>query len=66
MSIRSERIDAAVCAAGELISALEDHGPINSKQATVLVMAAVRAAVPNAEEWEARASASRVLAEAQK
>ena len=60
---RTEKIDDAVCAAGQLISALEKVGPINSEQARVLVLAAARAVVPNFEEWEARDSAIRIVAE---
>ena len=60
---RTEKIDDAVSAAGELISALQEKGPINSEQARVLVLAAARAAVPNFEEWEANDSAIRILAD---
>jgi hypothetical protein len=63
---RTERIDNAVCAAGQLISALQEKGPINPEQARVLVLAAARAAVPHFEEWEAHDSAIRVLADLEK
>jgi hypothetical protein len=63
---RTEKIDDAVSAAGELISALQEKGPINSEQARVLVLAAARAVVPNFEEWEAHDSAIRVLADLEK
>ena len=57
---RTERIDAAVGAGGELIAALMDEGPINPRQARLIVLAAVRAAVPNFQEWEVRKSAERI------
>jgi hypothetical protein len=60
---RSERIDAAVSAAGELIGALMDCGPINPPHARLIVEAVIRATVPNAEDWEVRDSASRIAAE---
>lgn len=62
-NIRTERIDAAVSAAGELISALSEKGPINSDQADLLVTASVRAIVPNAEDWEIHDGAVRILKE---
>jgi hypothetical protein len=57
---RTERIDNAVASAGELIAALQDEGPVTPRQARVIVFAAVRAAVPNFEEWEVRKSAERI------
>jgi hypothetical protein len=60
---RTEKIDDAVGAAGQLISALQEKGPINPEQARVLVLAVARAAVPNFEEWEAHDSAIRIVAE---
>ena len=57
---RTERIDAAVASAGELIAALQDWGPVVPNQAKVIVMAAVRAEVPNAQDWEIKQSAVRV------
>src|SRR5262249_1810692 len=57
---RTERIDNAVASAGELIAALMDEGPINPRQARVIVLATVRAAVPNFKEWEVRRSAERI------
>jgi hypothetical protein len=63
---RTEKIDNAVCAAGELISALADKGPVNSEQARLLVLAAVRAVVPNFKGWEARDSAIRILKDLEK
>ena len=62
-SVRTERIDAAVSAAGQLISALSEKGPINSDQADLLVTASVRAIVPNAKDWEIRDGAVRILKE---
>jgi hypothetical protein len=61
MNARSNRIDAAVSAAGELIAALQDEGSVTPRQARVIVFAAVRAAVPNFEEWEVRRSATRIV-----
>jgi hypothetical protein len=58
---RAERIDNAVASAGELIAALQDEGPVTPRQARVIVFAAVRAAVPNFEEWEVRGSAARMV-----
>jgi hypothetical protein len=49
---RRERIEDAVCKAGELIGALEEHGPITPEQTRILVHAVARAAVPNLEAWE--------------
>jgi hypothetical protein len=60
---RTERIDAAVSDAGQLISALLDKGPLNPEQCSVLVMAAARAVVENFEDCEARDSAIRILKE---
>jgi hypothetical protein len=60
MGDRTDRIDAAVSSAGELIAALQDEGPVNGGQARVIIEACVRAAVGNAEPWEIRASAARV------
>jgi hypothetical protein len=63
MSTRTDRIDTAVSAAGSLITALTEQGPLNGQQMRVLVEAAVRAAVPNAESWEVVASARRIADE---
>jgi hypothetical protein len=60
---RTDRIDAAVSAGGELVGALIDLGPINPEQAKLIVEATVRAAVPNAEDWEVRESAARIATE---
>jgi hypothetical protein len=60
---RTEKIDAAVSDAGQLISALLEMGPLTPAQCSVLVMAAARAVVPNFEEWEARDSAIRIVKE---
>jgi hypothetical protein len=57
---RTDRIDTAVSAAGSLITALTEQGPLNGEQMRVLVEAAVRAAVPNAEAWEIVSSARRI------
>jgi hypothetical protein len=63
MSTRTDRIDAAVSAASELIGFLQDAGPVIGAQARLIVEAAVRAAVPNAEDWEVKESAARIAAE---
>ena len=63
---RADKIDAAVAAAGELIGTLMIEGPINPKQAGLIVTAAVRAAVPNFEEFEVRKSAERIVGEIEK
>ena len=62
-NVRTERIDAAVSAAGELVGSLLDLGPINPAQAKLIVEAAVRAAVPNYQNFEVRESAARIAAE---
>jgi hypothetical protein len=61
--VRANRLDTAVSAAGELIGALMDRGPINPPQARLIVEAVVRATVPNAEGFEVRESAARIVAE---
>jgi hypothetical protein len=66
MSKRTNKIDAAVAAAGELIGNLMHKGTINPEQAGLIVRAAVRAAVPNFEEFEVRESAERIVAEVEK
>jgi hypothetical protein len=64
---RTEKIDAAVAAAGELIGALETAGPVTQAQANMIVMASVRAAgIPNLQSWEVRRSAERIAAETEK
>lgn len=63
---RADRIDNAVSAASELIGFLMDAGPINSAQAKLIIEAAVRASVANAEQWEIVASAKRVAADLEK
>jgi hypothetical protein len=60
---RTDRIDSAVSAAGELIGMLMTKGPVGAEQARLIVEAVVRAAVPNFEGWELRNSASRIAAE---
>jgi hypothetical protein len=60
---RADRIVAAVSAASELIRFLQDAGPVNGAQARLIVEAAVRATVPNAEDWEVKESAARIAAE---
>ena len=60
---RAGKIDAAVSDAGRLISALLEFGPLTAAQCSVLVMAAVRAVVPNFQEWEARDGAIRIVKE---
>ena len=54
---RTARIDAAVSAGGELIGFLQQEGPVTPGQARLIVEAVVRAAVPNAEDWEVKESA---------
>jgi len=60
---RTERIDAAVSAGGELIGLLLQEGPVTPGQARLVVEAVVRAAVANAEDWEVRESAARIATE---
>jgi hypothetical protein len=60
---RTERIDAAVSAGGELIGFLQQEGPVTPGQARLIVEAVVRAAVRNAEDWEVRKSAARIATE---
>jgi hypothetical protein len=60
---RTERIDAAVGAAGELIGFLLQEGAVTPGQARLIVEAAVRAAVPNAKNFEVRDSAARIAGE---
>jgi hypothetical protein len=60
---RGERIDAAVGAAGELIGFLLEEGPISPGQARLIVESVVRAAVPNAKNFEVRDSAARIAGE---
>ena len=60
---RSERIDAAVGAGGELIGCLLVEGPVTPGQARLIVEAVVRATVPNAEGWEVRDSTARIATE---
>ena len=45
-NLREEKIDAAICAAGALISALLEQGPLTPAQAEVIIAAAVAKAVP--------------------
>jgi hypothetical protein len=66
MGDRTDRIDAAVSAAGELIGFLQDAGPVNGAQARLIIEAAVRAEVANAEEWEIRDSAKRISKDLEK
>jgi hypothetical protein len=60
---RTERIDAAVSAAGELIGLLMTKGPVGPGQARLIVEAVVRAAVPNFRGWEIRDAALRIARE---
>jgi hypothetical protein len=60
---RTECIDAAVSVAGELIGCLLIEGPVTPGQARLIVEGVVRAAVPNAGEFEVRDSAARVATE---
>jgi hypothetical protein len=63
---RTERIDAAVSAAGELIGCLLIEGPVTPGQARLIVEAVVRATVPNAEYWEVREGAARIATEVER
>ena len=63
MSARTGRIDDAVSSAGELIGLLMTEGPVGPGQARLIIEAAVRAVVPNFEEWEIRDSAQRIVAD---
>jgi hypothetical protein len=58
---RTEKIDAAICVAGELVRILLDLGPLNSEQVGIIIDGNVRAAVPDAREYEIIARA-RVIA----
>ena len=60
---RADRIDNAVSAASELITALMDLAPVTPQQARLIMMAAARAVVTNIEEFEVRASAQRIAGE---
>jgi hypothetical protein len=60
---RTDRIDGAVAKASELIGLLMQEGQVTPRQARVIIEAAVRAAVGNAEGWEVRHSAQRVAAD---
>ena len=62
-NVRTERIDAAVCAGSELVAALRDHGTVTPAQAKLIIESAIRAAVPNFESWEVRAAAMRIAGE---
>ena len=62
-NIRARRIDDAVSAAGELIAALLDNGPVTPGQARTIVEATVTAAVPNFADWEIRDAALRIARE---
>jgi len=52
MSVRKEKIDAAICAASELIAKLLDHGPLNAAQVGILISGGVQALVPDAKDFE--------------
>jgi hypothetical protein len=60
---RTDRIDDAVSAGAELLGFLSRGGPITPGQARLVIEAAVRAVVPNAEDWEVRDSAARIAEE---
>jgi hypothetical protein len=62
-NVRTERIDAAVSAASELLGALIEGGAVTPTQAKLVIEAAVRAAVPNPQEFEIRESAKRIAAD---
>ena len=60
---RTDRIDDAVSAGAELLGFLSRGGPITPGQARLVIEAAVRAVVSNAEDWEVRDSAARIAGE---
>jgi hypothetical protein len=60
---RTDRIDDAVSAGAELLGFLSWQGPITPGQARLVIEAAVRAVVSNAEDWEVRDSAARIADE---
>jgi hypothetical protein len=62
-NVRTDRIDAAVGTAGELIGLLLQKGPVTPGQARLIVEGVVRAAISNVEDWEVRESATRIAAE---
>jgi hypothetical protein len=59
-NIRADKIDAAVMAASELISALHECGPLTPGQIRLLLEASVRSAVPNFKSFELKNSARRI------
>ena len=65
-NLREEKIDAAICAAGALISALLEQGPLTPAQAEVIITAAVAKAVPNFALFEIRERAKVIAADVNK
>jgi hypothetical protein len=61
VGVRTDTIDAALGAAGELIGALMEAGPVTTQQAHLIAMAAVRARVANVEEFEIRERAALIV-----
>jgi hypothetical protein len=59
-NIRSDRIDAAVAAGGELIAALQDHGPVTPGQA-LWPPCALRCQTPNRGKSKLRLNVLRVI-----
>jgi hypothetical protein len=60
---RAEKIHVAVTRAAQLIGMLCDEGEVTSGQAKILMTAAVRGAVSNAQEGEITYAARHVLKE---
>ena len=63
---RTDKIEAAVCDGAALVSALMEVGPLNSQQASLIIEAAVKAAVPNVEFFEICESARRIIVDLEK
>jgi hypothetical protein len=59
-NIRADKIDAAVMAALELISALHECGPLTPGQIRLLLEASARSAVRNFKSFELKNSARRI------
>ena len=57
----TDRIDAALGGAGELIAALTEAGPLTKAQVQLIVQAAVRAAAPDFKWHEIAAAAKRIV-----
>ena len=63
MNDRQEKIDAAICAASELVRILLDLGPLNSEQVGIIIDGNVRAVVPDARDFEIIARAKVIAAD---